>query len=137
MSSATYSPDTPIAGADQRRRAVWIIVCCTLICAAAQVLIKQGANQLGHTDLLATLLGIFTIPSLFTGYFLYAIFTAMMVYALRIGELSILYPVIALTYVWVTILSVVIFHEALNPLKGFGVALIVSGVAVLGRGGMR
>ena len=37
--------------------------------------------------------------------------------ALRDGELSLLYPVIALTYVWVTVLSLVIFHEAMNPFK--------------------
>lgn len=57
-----------------------------------------------------------------------------MVFALRDGELSILYPIIALTYVWVTILSVLFFHESLNPLKLAGVAIVVAGVAVLGRG---
>ena len=57
-----------------------------------------------------------------------------MVFALRDGELSILYPIIALTYVWVTILSVLFFHESLNPFKLAGVATVVAGVAVLGRG---
>jgi drug/metabolite transporter (DMT)-like permease len=56
------------------------------------------------------------------------------VLALRDGELSLLYPVIALTYVWVTLLSVVVFHDRVNPIKLAGVGTIVVGVAVLGRG---
>jgi drug/metabolite transporter (DMT)-like permease len=54
---------------------------------------------------------------------------------LRDGQLSVLYPVVSLTYVWVTVLSVVIFHESLNLFKVLGVATIVVGVAILGRNG--
>ena len=123
--------------ADKRRRAVLIVVACTLIGATAQVLIKLGAAHLEHTGLVATAIGIFTIPTLFAGYCLYGIFTALLVYALRDAELSILYPVIALSYVWVTLASVLIFHETMNLPKALGVAIIVLGVAVLGRGGTR
>jgi len=45
--------------------------------------------------------------------------------------------VIALTFVWVTILSVLIFHDSMNPLRLSGIAIIVSGVAILGKGGSR
>jgi drug/metabolite transporter (DMT)-like permease len=90
---------------------------------------------LSHAGLLATTIGILTIPQLFAGYCLYAVFTALFVFALRHGELSVLYPLIALSYVWVTITAVVAFHEALNPYKIVGVLVIVCGVAVLGWGG--
>ena len=46
-------------------------------------------------------------------------------YALRHGELSILYPLIALGYVWVTITAVLAFHETMNPLKITGLVLII------------
>jgi multidrug transporter EmrE-like cation transporter len=36
--------------------------------------------------------------------------------------------------VWVTILSVVVFHESMNAFKLAGIATIVGGIAVLGRG---
>jgi multidrug transporter EmrE-like cation transporter len=72
---------------------------------------------------------------LFAGYCLYGVFTVLFVYALRHGELSVLYPLIALGYVWVTSTAVVAFHEAMNPLKLAGLAVIVAGVAVLGWGG--
>ena len=59
----------------------------------------------------------------------------MIVYALRHGELSILYPLIALGYVWVALLSVFVFHETMNPLKVAGIAIIVRASRTLGRGG--
>ncbi len=98
-------------------------------------MIKLGANRLSHAGLLATLIGILTIPQLFFGYCLYGVFTVMFIYALRHGELSILYPLIALSYVWVTITAVVAFHETTNPFKIVGVLVIILGVAVLGWGG--
>ncbi len=121
----------------KRRQAVWIIIAGTFLVAVAQLLIKSGANRLaesGHTGLVGTAIGILTIPPLFAGYCLYAVFAVMMVYALKHGEMSVLYPLISLGFVWVAILSVLIFHEALSPLKAGGIAMIVAGVAVLGRG---
>ena len=80
-----------------------------------------------------TIIGIFTNPHLFAGYSLYGLSAILLILALRHGELSILYPVIALTYVWVAILSVVIFHENMPFLRMLGIATVVCGVAVLGR----
>ena len=137
MSSVSVLSETTVSDAHKRRRAVLIVVACTLIGALAQVLIKLGAARLENTGLIATAIGIFTIPSLFAGYCLYGVFTVLLVFALRHAELSILYPVIALSYVWVTLASVMVFHETMNLPKACGLAIIVLGVAVLGRGGTR
>jgi uncharacterized membrane protein len=112
------------------RRAVGLVFCCTLLGATAQLLLKTGANQLSQ----ANPVGIITNFALLGGLSLYGISTVLLVLALRDGELSLLYPVIALTYVWVTLLSVVVFHERINPVKLVGVAVIIAGVTVLGRG---
>jgi multidrug transporter EmrE-like cation transporter len=115
-----------------------LVFCVTLIGAIAQVLIKTGASSLGeHPSLIKTAIAILTTPYLFTGYSLYGASMVLLVLALRHGELSALYPVIALTFVWVTMLSVLVFHEALNGAKLAGIALIVLGVALLGRGGRK
>ena len=82
---------------------------------------------------MALLIAIFSNPKLFAGYALYGMSTAILVVALKYGELSILYPVIALTYVWVTLLSVLIYNESVNPMKMLGLATVVAGVALLGR----
>jgi multidrug transporter EmrE-like cation transporter len=115
------------------RRSIFLVFCCTLIGAAAQVLIKNGAGSLGdHPSLIKTAIGILTTLPLFVGYSMYGISMVLLVLALRHGELSGVYPVFALTFVWVTILSVSVFHESLNAAKLIGIALIVAGVATLG-----
>jgi multidrug transporter EmrE-like cation transporter len=115
------------------RHPIGLVFCCTILGAAAQVLMKTGANQLTHPGVL----GMIANLPLMGGYCLYGISTLLLVLALKDGELSLLYPVIALTYVWVTILSFLIFHDRINPPKLVGIVLIVGGVGVLGRGGRR
>ncbi len=112
-----------------------MVFCCTLIGAASQILIKLGTRSLGeHPSMVATALGIFTVPMLFAGYARsWGLSTVLFVLALRRGELSLLYPVFTLTYVWVTVLSVKILHESMNNLKIAGLVTIMAGVAVLGR----
>ena len=115
------------------RQPVGLVFCCTILGAAAQVLMKTGANHMAHPGLL----GMATNLPLMGGYCLYGLSTLLLVLALKDGELSLLYPVIALTYVWVTVLSFLIFHDDINPWKVLGIVLIVCGVAVLGKGGRR
>jgi multidrug transporter EmrE-like cation transporter len=118
-----------------QRLAIGIVFIQTIFGAAAQVLLKIGTQEQTGEGLFAVIIGIFTNPKMFTGYALYGISALLMIAALKYGELSILYPVIAMTYVWVTVLSVLIFGEALNPLKIAGLASIVMGVAILGMSG--
>ncbi len=72
-------------------------------------------------------------PPLVAGYSLYAVSTVLLVLALRDGELSVLYPILSMTYVWVLLLSLLIFHESINLFKILGISVIVLGVSFLGR----
>jgi len=125
-----------------------MVVAFTLLASVAQVLIKTGANALNqipagavenlalgsmHFQISSIVWGGVTNVPLIAGLVLYGIGAAMMVLALQHGELSVLYPVISLSYVWVAILSVVIFHEHLNVYRIAGIAVIIAGVAILGR----
>jgi len=135
LTPVTPAPEVQVPDPAKRKLAIYIVLACTLLVAIGQYLIKLGANRLSHAGLLATAIGIITIPQLFAGYCLYALFTVMFVYALRHGELSILYPLIALGYVWTTITAVVALHESMNAYKIVGLLVIICGVAVLGWGG--
>jgi len=108
---------------------VLVMAGATLLSASAQILMKIGMQ---HFTL--NLLAILTNLPLIAGYALYGLFTLLMVLALREGELSLMYPIISLSYVWVTALSYFIFHDTLSPLKLVGIAGIMAGVAMLGRG---
>ena len=106
---------------------------CTILGAAAQILMKTGTHAVSSPNLLQLI----TNVPLMAGYALYGLSSCLMVLALRNGELSILYPIISLTYVWVSILSLFFFRESMNAYKILGLATIVAGVAVLGRGQRR
>ena len=68
------------------------------------------------------------------GFTAYALGTILFIPALRGGELSVLYPLVATTYIWVCLWSIRFLHEAMNVQKWLGIALIVCGVALIGLG---
>jgi uncharacterized membrane protein len=126
---------TPVEERDavpSHRKAILLVFSCTVLGAAAQILMKIGMSHF-----LPQVAAIVTNVPLIAGYALYGINTLMLVLALREGELSMLYPIIALTYVWVTLLSYLLLHEPPNLYKNLGIVTIVIGVAVLGRGGKK
>src|SRR5207249_10403630 len=123
-----------------RGESIGLVFCCTFIGAAAQILMKIGAHNLppvGPAAILANPLIVLTNFALLGGLSLYGLFTLLLIFALRDGELSVIYPIIALNYVWVTILSLIFFHETMNRFKAAGVAVIVLGLIVIGWGGGR
>ena len=129
MTGSTTASLKPSRAPFSRRQSIALVFCCTLFGATAQVLIKLGANTLSRPSLI----GMLGSAPVMTGLCLYGLSTVFLVVALRDGELSILYPIISLTYVWVTILSIVIFRESMNASKALGISIIVLGVAFLGK----
>jgi uncharacterized membrane protein len=116
-----------------KNQTIALVFCCSLFGAAAQVLVKTGAATLTGTGIM----GMLTNFHVLLGYCLYGLSTITLVLALRDGELSMLYPIISLTFVWVAILSTFFFNEALSTTTILGIGVIVAGVAVLGRGGKK
>ena len=108
-----------------------MIVLFTVLSATAQVLLKYGSIQL---KLNPSFTGLLTNFPLLGGMAVYGVGAVLMVLALRHGELSVLYPLISLSYVWVAVLSVVVFGEIMNVYKIAGICAIMAGVAVLGSG---
>ncbi len=125
-----------------RRQSVGLVFLCTVLGAAGQVLIKTGAKASAvaapwttPAGIWANLLAMATSPNLIGGYALYGLMTVAFIFALRDEELSEMYPIISLTYVWVAGLSVWLFGETVNLHKFLGVLIIMAGVAVLGKDG--
>ncbi len=109
---------------------IGLIVLSTVSGAAAQILLRFGADAIEG----ANLIGILTNVPLIGGYACLAMNVVLVVLALRGGQLSILYPIVALTFVWVTILSQIYFQDVISISKIAGLTLIVAGVSFIGAG---
>jgi multidrug transporter EmrE-like cation transporter len=127
--------ETTDAKAEPRKhtslRSIGLVVTCTIFGAIAQILTRFGAD---HLDSSAFAHGILTNWWLLGGLGCLGFNTLLLIIALREGQLSVLYPIIALTYVWVVILSPMFFHDPINLLKAIGVGVIVLGVSMIGWG---
>ena len=75
-----------------------------------------------------SLLGLIKNYYLLIGFFLYGISSLIYVYALTFADLSTLYPVAGLSYVWISLLSIKFLKEQMNDLKWFGILMILLGV---------
>lgn len=131
--SAISKPSSRESFRFSHRQSIGLVFLCTLFGVAAQFLIKTSANSLTEITIQALL----TNWALWLGLAMYGISTGLLILALRDGELSLLYPVISLTYVWVTILSVTVFDESVNVFKIAGITVICLGVGLLGKGDSR
>jgi multidrug transporter EmrE-like cation transporter len=126
------------------RKSIYMVLGCTVFAATAQVLMKFGmahslppVNPSDSSTWLPLLLALLGDTPLILGFCAHSLNALLLIMALRDGELSMLYPIIALTYVWVNLLSMYFFHEAMNVWKALGIALVIGGVALLGRASAR
>ena len=109
--------------------AIGLVIFGTLAGAFGPILLKKAsAKSLSKLSSLAT------NYNLFGGVGLYAIGTILFIPALKGGELSVLYPFVALSYIWVSLLSIKFLGEKMNKYKWIGIALIIMGVSFIGFG---
>ena len=110
-------------------KSIILVLVCTLFTSVAQLFYKAGADRL-----IFTFKGVITNYHIGIGLVLYAIGAAILIKALKGADLSILYPIISTSYIWVTLLSVWLFQETINIFKIIGIAIIIAGVISMGFG---
>ncbi len=116
----------------KRKTPTWAIVLvlfCTILTTAAQVSWKY-ASQSFSFEPIAFILNYY----MWLGFVFYGIGAALLLLALRHGELSTLYPLFTTTYVWVAIVSITVLGEELNLLKISGIFVIITGIVLIGKG---
>jgi drug/metabolite transporter (DMT)-like permease len=104
-----------------------LIVFCTLLGAAGQIFMKLGSSTFSFD------LSMFTNWRLIVGAALYGTSAILFVYALKFTPLSLAYPLIALTYIWVPLVSVFFLQESFQAYKWAGIGLILLGVVIIAR----
>ncbi len=111
--------------------AILMVVFCTFLTSTGQFLIKKGTFFIADS-----FWSIFNVP-LVSGFALYALGAVILVIALKYGELSVLYPFIALSFIWVFLFSIFLLEEKIFFVNWAGLVLIILGVSLIGRGGGR
>ncbi|MFA5364432.1 MAG: EamA family transporter [Candidatus Bathyarchaeia archaeon] len=97
-----------------------------LIGSVGQIMFKRGANNLQ-----------FDIKMLLSNYHLilglavYGVSTVLYVYSLSKGDLSIIYPVVATSYIWTMMFSKIFLKEQIGLISWAGVAFILLGVTLI------
>jgi len=109
--------------------AALLVLFTTLLTSSAQLLWKLGSSALSP-DITAIL----TNHYLLGGILLYVVGGALLIISFRGGEVSVLYPIIATSYIWVTFLSIRFLGETINLFKHIGIASIIIGITSIGYG---
>lgn len=107
---------------------IFVVIFATVFAAFAAVFLKKSSDNLAFN------LKFFFSKTLILSLVLYGISTIFYFIALKFGELSILYPMVASVYIWICLLSRKMLGENMNFLKWVGIAFIILGVTFLGLG---
>lgn len=111
------------------KKAILIIIICTILTSLAQILFKFGSASFSFNPILL-MQNYFVV----FGFLSYALGALLLILALKEGELSTLYPFFATSYIWVLILSFLLFGESITFFKISGIFLIIIGVSCIGAG---
>jgi drug/metabolite transporter (DMT)-like permease len=107
---------------------ILLVVLGSFIGSFGAVFLKLGSARLRHG-----LMQIFNFR-LAAGAVMYLLSTCFFIVALQKGELSVLFPLVSLGYVWTMVWSRIFFKEPITREKCLGLALILVGVSFIGIG---
>ena len=109
--------------------AALLVLFTTLLTSSAQLLWKKGSATLTFN-----IVGVLANNYIMGGILLYVIGGILIIVAFRGGEVSVLYPIIATSYIWVSFLSIRFLGESMNFFKWLGIFSIISGIILIGYG---
>jgi drug/metabolite transporter (DMT)-like permease len=107
--------------------------------ASGAILMKIGAGQMGAIQLnslhsgIDFLIKMLTNPTVVSGMGLYFFSAALWLYLLTKLDISIVQPILALTYVMTPILAIIFLNENVPPMRWLGILVIIFGVFIVAR----
>lgn len=123
------NPHVPI-----KTYSIWLPLLAASISACGQILLKHAMTQVGPLNFSpGILLRAMRQPFLPVALVIYALALLLWLEVLSKTPLSVAYPVLAVTYVMVPLISQFVFHERLDTSQYVGMFLILAGVALIGR----
>ncbi len=109
--------------------AIALVCVASFIGSLGALFLKAGAGRL-HDGWKYLVLN----PKLILGVVLFCASSLFYILAVRQGELSILYPLVSLSYIWAVLWSRLFLNERMNRGKAFGLLLILAGIISIGMG---
>jgi uncharacterized membrane protein len=108
-----------------------VMLLSTFISALASLLIKLGSESLKIRFKFQTISNLLRNWRLIVGLLIYVVSTALFVLALKLGELSVVYPLTAFAYVFAVLLSYFVLKEHISKFKIIGTAIIMLGIILV------
>lgn len=109
-------------------RSMMLVFAASVVGSFGAVFLKMGAERLD-----GSLLSFLNKP-LVSGVALFLGSSVFYALGIRGGQLSVLYPMVSLGYIWTILWSRLFFKEAFTRAKFAGLALILLGVFLVGMG---
>ena len=109
-------------------RSMLLVLAASVVGSFGAAFLKLGSSKVGRNPLS------FANPQLAVGVFLYLGSSVFYALGIRNGQLSILYPVVSLGYVWTMLWARIFFKERFTRQKLAGLTLILAGVTLVGMG---
>lgn len=104
-----------------------LVVLGSLLGSIGNIFIKKGTQN--HA-----LLQLWKSPKIWWGLIFFVFSTALYLVILPFVELSFVYPLSSMTYIWTTFLSLKFLGEKMNLWKWLGLAGIILGIILIGVG---
>ncbi len=101
------------------------------------VLLKRGMNQIGQVEqvnvkeVTRILIAGVTNSSILLGVFFQALFFACLLILMSKSDISFLWPLTALSFVFATFAAIWFLHERVSNVRWLGVILIMAGAALI------
>ena len=113
---------------------IWLPILAAAISASGQLLLKYAMTQVRPMNFSpGVILRALAQPYLPLALLVYSLALFLWLEVLSKTPLSIAYPVLAITYVFVPLLSYLVFNEQLKPAQFAGMFFILAGVALMGQ----
>ena len=113
------------------KTSIWAVIVTlvgSFIGAYGAILLKKASSEISFRKLKFN-------KDLIIGVAIYGLSTITFIIALKFGELSILYPLVATTYAWIALFSLYLLKEHMNLWKWVGILAILIGVTIIGVSG--
>jgi drug/metabolite transporter (DMT)-like permease len=119
-------------------RGVFLVLLAAILCSVVgQFSLKAGAKILGPigaANLVEKITAMATQPLIIAGLSLYAISSIGFIVVLSRANISIVSPLLSISYLFTVLGGKIVFNEPLPPLRLVGVGLIMTGVIFVLRG---